>query len=182
MPKKVWHHVHGIYDQMHGKYDIKCTEGFSERPRRAARHPSAPQMRSCSAQREVVAHGCSLRLRPVSGEYDVATNSNSRQDIGIETLITHPQYQEPYRQSNDIALLRLNRDAIFTESVWPVCLPFRSTEVTGMNATVAGWGQTSFTGIPARSLSWMVNALNAYLDLYWERECQPGQINRRIQN
>ncbi|GFU69989.1 serine protease filzig [Trichonephila clavipes] len=85
-------------------------------------------------------------LKARLGEYDTSASSDSRQDFGIETLITHPQYQEPYRQSNDIALLRLNKDAVFTEHVWPVCLPIRNTDVTGMNATVAGWGQTSFIG------------------------------------
>ncbi|KAF8767411.1 Serine protease filzig like protein [Argiope bruennichi] len=85
-------------------------------------------------------------LKARLGEYDVSANSNNRQDIGVDTLITHPQYQDPYRQSNDIALLRLNKDAVFSDHVWPVCLPDRKTEVTGMNATVAGWGQTSFNG------------------------------------
>ncbi|PRD21621.1 UNVERIFIED_CONTAM: Sp7 [Trichonephila clavipes] len=98
-------------------------------------------------------------LKARLGEYDTSASSDSRQDFGIETLITHPQYQEPYRQSNDIALLRLNKDAVFTEHVWPVCLPIRNTDVTGMNATVAGWGQTSFIGISTRRLSGMKSLL-----------------------
>ncbi|XP_035215977.1 trypsin-1-like [Stegodyphus dumicola] len=82
-------------------------------------------------------------LKARLGEYDVSTNAGNHQEIGVESLVTHPQYQEPYRQSNDIALLRLKKDAVFNENVWPACLPSPGTDVTGMNATVAGWGQTS---------------------------------------
>lgn len=57
--------------------------------------------------------------------------------------MTHPQYQEPNRQSNDIALLHLSENAVFNDDVWPVCLPNRTLDVTGKTATVAGWGQTS---------------------------------------
>ncbi|GFR01711.1 serine protease filzig, partial [Trichonephila clavata] len=104
-------------------------------------------------------------LKARLGEYDTSASSDSRQDFGIETLITHPQYQEPYRQSNDIALLRLNKDAVFTEHVWPVCLPIRNTDVTGMNATVAGWGQTSFIEISTRRLT------------VWDGKCFKWQKN-----
>lgn len=70
-------------------------------------------------------------------------NGGNYQDIAVDTLVTHPLYQEPNRQSNDIALLRLSKNAVFNDDVWPACLPNRRLNVTGMNATVAGWGQTS---------------------------------------
>ncbi|XP_015905537.1 trypsin-1-like [Parasteatoda tepidariorum] len=87
------------------------------------------------------------RLRVRLGEYDVSSSTTTdRQDLGVEELIAHPQYQEPYRQSNDIALLRLNKPAILSENVWPACLPDAGMQILGLNATVAGWGQASFSG------------------------------------
>ncbi|KAG8182624.1 hypothetical protein JTE90_009987 [Oedothorax gibbosus] len=113
-------------------------------------------------------------LKARLGEHDTSSpTSTTRQDIGVELLVTHPDYQEPHRQSNDIALLRLIRDAQFGDAVWPVCLPAPGTEMTGMNATVAGWGQTSFTGTGTKkSILQKVNvpvlSNGACLNMYFE--------------
>ncbi|XP_059470181.1 melanization protease 1-like [Neocloeon triangulifer] len=68
------------------------------------------------------------------------------QSFGIEQAIPHPQYN-PTTIHNDIALLRLNRDADFSvDSVRPICLPIAAIQFKNLDTvkafTVAGWGTT----------------------------------------
>ncbi|XP_049782665.1 CLIP domain-containing serine protease HP8-like [Schistocerca cancellata] len=66
------------------------------------------------------------------------------QDFGIEQSIPHPEYTP--KLSNDIALLRLDRDAPYSPFITPICLPvapeMRQATFVGKNLVVAGWGDT----------------------------------------
>ncbi|KAG8224882.1 hypothetical protein J437_LFUL004623 [Ladona fulva] len=70
--------------------------------------------------------------------------SDMLQTFAIDEFIRYPQYDK-MRKSGDIALIRLNRKAVFTEYVIPICLP--SLETLSRNYLerkfiVAGWGAT----------------------------------------
>ncbi|KAM7360105.1 ovochymase-like isoform 1-T2 [Cochliomyia hominivorax] len=63
------------------------------------------------------------------------------EDVGIEKVIIHENYQNIY---NDIALIRLNRKVEFTRHIKPICLPIykhlRSKELN--HYILTGWGIT----------------------------------------
>ncbi|KAK3869554.1 hypothetical protein Pcinc_025138 [Petrolisthes cinctipes] len=74
------------------------------------------------------------------------------QDIQVSEVIRHPQYGNPCRECNDIALLRLATPATLNPlHVVPICLPvnpardlgFSEQEYQGQYAWAAGWGSTA---------------------------------------
>lgn len=69
------------------------------------------------------------------------------QDIPVSEMIPHEQYVPTSKtQENDIALLRLQRAARYTDWIKPICLPIadnlRSINFDGKALTVSGWGKT----------------------------------------
>lgn len=83
--------------------------------------------------------------------------NDTPQDFDIEEIIFHPDYGVPHVFRNDIALLRLNRPANFSDFVQPICLPFdhdenenyvETTANLGLqnSVKVAGWGATNERG------------------------------------
>ncbi|XP_053980912.1 uncharacterized protein LOC128877550 [Hylaeus volcanicus] len=76
------------------------------------------------------------------------TNS-SRVDILIDQAIVHGEYNEKTK-ANDIAILKLQKDVIPSNSLLPICLPFdpplSADNYHGKLVTVAGWGMTSTGG------------------------------------
>ncbi|XP_055612830.1 transmembrane protease serine 9-like [Uranotaenia lowii] len=68
------------------------------------------------------------------------------QNFGYEEIIFHPGFSKDNQAiHHDIALIRLDREAVFNDFVTPVCLPdsrFSST-VVGRNVTIVGFGHTS---------------------------------------
>ncbi|KAH8286694.1 hypothetical protein KR018_003679, partial [Drosophila ironensis] len=108
----------------------------------------------CVAQAEA-AH---LRITAVRlGEWDTSTNPDCQyhedqrkaecapgyQDIPVEELLPHPQYdRDNLSQPYDIALIRLASRAQLSEFVEPICLPnkqLRADELEGLVTEVAGW-------------------------------------------
>ncbi|XP_055523204.1 CLIP domain-containing serine protease B10 [Wyeomyia smithii] len=79
------------------------------------------------------------------GEGEERTCSDAPQNFGIEEAIIHPRYSKTDpNQHHDIALVRLDRDAVMNTYVAPICLPqpdFTATQ-TGKNVTIAGFGHT----------------------------------------
>lgn len=68
------------------------------------------------------------------------------QDLGIEKVIVHPNYEaRSSKRFDDIGLLRLDRDAQFNDFVKPICLPFDDTapdRYAGEELVATGWGRT----------------------------------------
>uniref|UniRef100_A0A0K8VIH4 CLIP domain-containing serine protease n=2 Tax=Bactrocera latifrons TaxID=174628 RepID=A0A0K8VIH4_BACLA len=68
--------------------------------------------------------------------------------VGIEEIIPHNQYRDnAANKENDIALIRLDQDIRFSDSIRPICLPSavaqeRSAPASDTLYTVAGWGRT----------------------------------------
>ncbi|XP_055613018.1 serine protease grass-like [Uranotaenia lowii] len=64
-------------------------------------------------------------------------------DYGIESMVVHENYNKPTR-SNDIGLIRLDRDVKMDDHIHPICLPvtpaLRSLELK--RYLVTGWGTT----------------------------------------
>lgn len=97
-------------------------------------------------------HRISVRL----GEHDISSKVDCEKGVcapqairvGVEEVIPHHSYDDraPDRH-NDIALIRMNRDVLYTESIRPVCLPSVVSGASvspqpGSTLTVAGWGRT----------------------------------------
>ncbi|XP_053305207.1 acrosin-like [Spea bombifrons] len=71
------------------------------------------------------------RLSNIGGKTQIRT---------IKELIVHEKYN-PKSQSNDIALLRLNKPIAFNEYIQPACLPAKQAILSKMDdCYVAGWG------------------------------------------
>lgn len=65
------------------------------------------------------------------------------EEFGIESFIVHTNYNRP-KYSNDIALVRLNKDVVMKDHIRPICLPVTSTlQKTAFDKyIVTGWGTT----------------------------------------
>ncbi|XP_063595691.1 phenoloxidase-activating factor 3-like [Penaeus indicus] len=69
------------------------------------------------------------------------------QTFGIEEMVVHPAFNQRAPESDDIALLRLDRDVDFENPfVQPICLPTEDMDpekfVGDRGAIIAGWGVT----------------------------------------
>lgn len=64
-------------------------------------------------------------------------------NVPVESIIVHPQYN-PNDQTNNIAIIRLNKSVSYTEWILPICLPkyleFESQKATNVFMTVSGFG------------------------------------------
>lgn len=65
------------------------------------------------------------------------------QNINIESTIPHPKFND-YTFQHNIALIRLEKDVIFTDHIRPVCLPTSTVEIP--KYVVAGWGAATKDG------------------------------------
>ncbi|XP_050712127.1 phenoloxidase-activating factor 3-like isoform X4 [Eriocheir sinensis] len=75
---------------------------------------------------------------------DTASLSPLEQNIFVEGIINHPEY-DLLLKYYDIALLKLSTKANLTERVLPACLPTDpSQDLVGHELTVIGWGHTQF--------------------------------------
>lgn len=63
--------------------------------------------------------------------------------FGVESFVVHPDYNRP-KYSNDIALVRLDRDVVMKDHIRPICLPVTSAlqKTTSDKYIVTGWGTT----------------------------------------
>ncbi|XP_014271508.1 venom protease [Halyomorpha halys] len=83
------------------------------------------------------------------GEHNLHREDDEAVEFNIEKTIIHPQYSI-LNYANDIALIRLQRDVDFSDTVKPVCLPqtdaLRSSKFEGKYPYVIGWGHTTNNG------------------------------------
>lgn len=73
--------------------------------------------------------------------------ADPHQDISVEKIIVHEDYNATKGSPwNDIALIRLARDVVFSEFITPVCLPIededRHRNNTNQKALEIGWSKT----------------------------------------
>uniref|UniRef100_A0A182LWW8 Peptidase S1 domain-containing protein n=1 Tax=Anopheles culicifacies TaxID=139723 RepID=A0A182LWW8_9DIPT len=90
------------------------------------------------------------------GEHDTAIKTESPHvDIPVYKYISHPSY-DTFDGHSDLAILYLTETVQFNAQIKPICLPtaepVRSTDFTGYNPFIAGWGRTKETGHEAQVL------------------------------
>ncbi|XP_071948698.1 trypsin-1-like [Antedon mediterranea] len=97
------------------------------------------------------ASGLTVRL----GKHNREIIESHEQSFGVERVFLHPDFDLDALY-NDIALVRLDRDATFTDNVIPVCLPepdsAESLIIPDNIFTVVGWGRLREGGELSRFL------------------------------
>lgn len=104
--------------------------------------------------RFLVAARESIRVAVRLGEYDITKEidclGNNCADpvlyMGVEEKIPHERYDERSKsRENDIGLVRLDGDVMYTDYIKPICLPTTvNSQRSAPNAKLvsAGWGRT----------------------------------------
>ncbi|XP_028618544.1 vitamin K-dependent protein C [Grammomys surdaster] len=81
-----------------------------------------------------------------TGEYDLRRRDHWELDLEIKEILVHPNYTRS-NSDNDIALLRLAKEATLSKTIVPICLPNNglAEELTqaGQETVVTGWGYQS---------------------------------------
>ncbi|XP_066925213.1 chymotrypsin B-like [Clytia hemisphaerica] len=77
----------------------------------------------------------------VLGDYDRRSTDGDEQVYRAVQAFHHPQW-DPSRLNNDIALIELDRPAVFDDHIQPICLPTLGEKLpTGSSCYITGWGQ-----------------------------------------
>ncbi|XP_045129243.1 clotting factor G beta subunit-like [Portunus trituberculatus] len=90
------------------------------------------------------------------GEHDHQdTNDGAiHQDFGVAETVMYPGYTYP-EGYHDLALFRLSSRTHIQDNIIPVCLPWgveSEVNITGHTATLTGYGDTTFGGLPTTFL------------------------------
>lgn len=83
-------------------------------------------------------------------ELSVSVGSSAKSKgavFGVLTRVTHPDYTNG--SPNDIAVLRLSKPLVFSDTVQPIALA-KEQPVVGAIASATGWGATDVKGQPPR--------------------------------
>jgi len=83
----------------------------------------------------------------VGGDHIINQNEGTEQRIAVKRNVVHPDYMNPGRFSNDMALLELEQPFVLNQYVQLAKLPPRNFLPRG-NAEVAGWGTTESGRLP----------------------------------
>ena len=86
----------------------------------------------------------SSHLKVVLGDHDRSVFENTQISVQVEEVFVHPGYigiRNYWR--DDVAVLKLDRDVIFTKYIRPICLPWHSCEEDIANCYVTGWGKSA---------------------------------------
>jgi len=86
------------------------------------------------------------------GEYDFnQAGETEDQTFNVAQMKMHENYND-VTYENDIAIIKLDRPATRSKSVWPTCLPPRAERYTNRRAFVIGWGTIYFGGPTSSTL------------------------------
>uniref|UniRef100_A0A1B0CAP3 CLIP domain-containing serine protease n=1 Tax=Lutzomyia longipalpis TaxID=7200 RepID=A0A1B0CAP3_LUTLO len=90
------------------------------------------------------------------GEHNLDIDTETKHyDIPVEKTVKHPQY-DPKDGNSDVAVVTLQSDIPFTDTIRPVCIPIEPPVLTrnfeGYSPFVAGWGRTQEGGKSASIL------------------------------
>lgn len=124
----------------------------------------SPGIRSCGATLITARHlltaatcvtyaGTAMNISVLLGQNDTETHDSKKQEIFIESLIMHEDF-EPPRFENDLAILKLERPVEYSESIGPVCLPYNlsTRNIDAKTAYITGWGQTTPGGEVSKNM------------------------------
>ena len=78
----------------------------------------------------------------VFGKHDFTADESGQQTIAMKRYIVHKDYRAGESIDNDIALVELEDDVVFTDHVSPICLPTTDASDETICFTT-GWGNTS---------------------------------------
>lgn len=103
---------------------------------------------NCYMHFRVVPNDIFVRL----GSYEFGTKADpTSEDTEVANFKIHPNYDRT-TQKNDLAIITLKRPASIDGSLIPICLPQGTRTYEGEQATVTGWGTTSFGGAASKRL------------------------------
>lgn len=88
------------------------------------------------------------RIKLILGDHDRRSVEEAQETRTIEQVFIMNGFVKK-TFNNDIALIKLNREVIFSQYIRPVCLPTTDRSYNGQNTTVVGWGKLSEGGQPA---------------------------------
>lgn len=97
------------------------------------------------------------------------TDDAQPQDFLVSERYAHPGYKPP-QQYNDIALLRLSKDAVVTPYVRPLCIQ-TEMELPPYSPIATGWGRLQFGGDTSDYL------MKVTLKYYTWEECEATYQN-----
>lgn len=99
--------------------------------------------------RKIIAGTINLRNPTANGDYQM---------FDVKRVINHPDFKRPAKY-NDIALIELDRNALFTASVKPICLQ-RYYKLPNVMLTATGFGKIDFISTERNYELYKVNLVN----------------------
>ena len=118
------------------------------------------------------------QIRVRLGEYDFENEGETESSTyDLASMKMHEQY-DPQTFENDIAILTLDRNVIFSKSVQAACLPDSDFDYTGTRGTVTGWGTIYFGGPSSNILQ------EVTIPIWTNSECATnyGKLDRKIES
>lgn len=85
------------------------------------------------------------------GAYNIHEEDENENAYNVIKIVSHPQYNN-VSNANDISLLTLEKDVPFDSNKNPACVPNDNDDYVKQNATVVGWGTTSYSGTSSNTL------------------------------
>ena len=80
-----------------------------------------------------------------TGEHDLNRLEGYEQNMTIDKIIKHPQYDASSNHDYDVAMIKLKNPIKYNTHVRPVCLAKTDFD-TGTNCFISGWGHTTEGG------------------------------------
>jgi len=75
----------------------------------------------------------------VVGDWQRSAASTVRQTLDVERITSHPDYNSNTYE-NDISLVKVTTDIVFSEDVAPVCAPDPANDYVYYKSQCSGWG------------------------------------------
>jgi len=91
------------------------------------------------------------RIKLIIGDHDRTIHESRQETRYIRQVFIRPDFEKK-TFNNDIALIKLDREVTFSNSIRPVCLPNTDRSYNNQFTTVVGWGKLSEGGLPANVL------------------------------
>ncbi|KAK6631387.1 hypothetical protein RUM44_005914 [Polyplax serrata] len=102
------------------------------------------------------------------GDYDTEVPDSQEQEFGIDHLYMHSNFSKNVNLNNDIGLVKVKGEIIFSDHVRPACLaPSSDMYRPGTNCTVSGWGSIS-----AQSAGFARTLRRAYVPILEQSICR----------